>query len=271
MIEDLDKVDKSLLAPWQKLVAVNTFLSTHLQFLDKVDKSLQFLSKSGYVGKADLQHYDDKVVAVARKWTGITQRGSRKIMYLTPRHGGFGLFPTDIMAEVSVIAQATKYLWSKEKLLSQLVQGFLHATVLKRTGSADNSDLARFLNAVSKDKHNESKNLWSRTRVLTTTLKSKLPGFQWACRDTPVPALRERVLTPQTTEKELKSAYRETQLQSLLAKPDQGKLIAHTSLNAVSNHFVWKGQYIRYGDWFVFKARLNTIGLNGNNRWDPSK
>ena len=32
------------------------------------------------------------------------------------------------------------------------------------------------------------------------------------------------------------------------------------------------GQYVRYADWrFVFKARLNTIGLNGNNRWDASK
>ena len=262
MIEDLDKVDKSFLAPWQKLAAVNTFLSTRLQFL----------LKSGYVGKADLQRYDDKVVEVARKWTGITQRGSREIMYLTPRHGGFGLFPTDVMAEVSVIAQATKYLWSKEKLLSQLAQGFLHATVLKRTGSADNSDQSRFLNAESKDKHNEGKNLWSRTRTLTTTLKSKLSGFQWTGRDTPVPTLRGRVLTPQTTEKELKSAFREIQLQLLLAKPDQGKVMAHSSLNAVSNHFVWKGQYVRYADWrFVFKARLNTIGLNGNNRWDASK
>ena len=58
MIEDLDKVDVSLLTPWQKLSAVNTFLSTSLQFLLK----------------------------------------SVKDMYLTSRNGGFGLFPTDVMA-----------------------------------------------------------------------------------------------------------------------------------------------------------------------------
>ena len=56
--------------------------------------------------------------------------------------------------------------------------------------------------------------------------------------------------------------FRATQLQSFLAKPDQEKVMANSSLNEVSNHFMWKSQHIhvRYADWhFVFKARMSTI------------
>ena len=50
---DLEKVDSSDLAPWQKFEATNIFILSRLSFL----------LKSGYVLKGDLKDFDDKVTS----------------------------------------------------------------------------------------------------------------------------------------------------------------------------------------------------------------
>ncbi|GBN86748.1 hypothetical protein AVEN_50704-1 [Araneus ventricosus] len=58
---------------------------------------------------------------------------------------------------------------------------------------------------------------------------------------------------------------------SLLAKPDQGKVMEVVAQSGVSSHFITNGDYTRFSEWrFVHKARTNTLPLNGNRPWDRS-
>lgn len=76
------------------------------------------------------------------------------------------------------------------------------------------------------------------------------------------PGARSQVIT------RLRSAVTFYYLDSLLRKPDQGKVFEVSSRDGVSNHFMRGGSFTRFADWrFIHRARLDVLPLNGARRW----
>lgn len=266
LCKDLGLIDASLLAPWQKLSAVNTFLTSRLQFM----------LKSGFVLKEHLKQWDKEVKRRAKHWANLPKRASNEILYLSPQQGGFGLFPARTLADISTVTQATKFLWNGDGELANVARGVYRSTVLRRTGRDISTDPARFLNGDMEDSlggnYNDVASLWSRARISTRLLRKALPNLQWVGSPVPAPACGDALTPLKTFEADLKKAVRYSHLQTLIEKPDQGKVVACSSENRVSNHFTWRGQYIRFADWkFIFRARLNCLPLNGALRGKAAK
>ncbi|ERL95774.1 hypothetical protein D910_00275, partial [Dendroctonus ponderosae] len=78
MRRDLEKVDNSLLAPWQKCDAINTF----------VLPCLLFHLKNGVVPKTELSKFDREVKFAAKKWLNLPQRASVEPLYMSYKMGG---------------------------------------------------------------------------------------------------------------------------------------------------------------------------------------
>jgi hypothetical protein len=74
MTRNLEKINGSLLAPCQKIDAVNTV----------VMPCIFFHLKNGVVQKRLLNQLHKKIKTVAKKWINLPQRASAEILYLQP-------------------------------------------------------------------------------------------------------------------------------------------------------------------------------------------
>jgi hypothetical protein len=72
MSENLDKVDGSLLAPWQKFDAINT----------SVLPCLSFHLKNGIVQKRSLNDFDKRLKAAGKRWLNFPQRAGPEPLYM---------------------------------------------------------------------------------------------------------------------------------------------------------------------------------------------
>ena len=266
---DLDKVDASALAPWQKFVATNTFILSRLSYL----------LKSGYVLKGDLKDFDDKVTRTAKKWISLPSKGSStEPLYIGNKEGGLGLFPLRTLADVVTDIQAHKYLSSPDPDIKELAVATLHEAVSKRARRpVVPEEQALFLDgSVEGDiglPSNDYSSLWARVRDSTVELKKKA-GVSWKVSNG-LPALHlEGVKLPnQAVEGKVKAAVRKHFLVKLHSKRSQGAVSRCASQNAISNHFIQRGAHTTFGDWkFIHRARLNVLANNGRpwNKKDRS-
>ena len=80
MIEDLNAIDESALAPWQKIDAVSTFINPRIEFI----------ARGGFVFKTLLYPIDKLTKKLAKRWLHLPQRASAEVVYLLPSQGGAG-------------------------------------------------------------------------------------------------------------------------------------------------------------------------------------
>ncbi|XP_046985876.1 uncharacterized protein LOC124555855 [Schistocerca americana] len=67
----------------------------------------------------------------------------------------------------------------------------------------------------------------------------------------------------------LRECLRQRLRNILLRKPDQGKVFECTRESTASNHFIAGGKYTRFADWrFIHRTRLGVVPLNGCRRFD---
>jgi len=72
MVNDANKIDESLLAPWQKIDELRTFIMPWLEFI----------LRGGLVKRAPLAFLDKTVKKLVKKWMCLPQRASAEVVFL---------------------------------------------------------------------------------------------------------------------------------------------------------------------------------------------
>ena len=100
LIVDLEKLENSLLAPWQKLDAVRTFLQPRLSYI----------LRAGEVKIKTLQNYRKKLISTLKRLCHLPIRATNHYFFASQSAGGLGL--QDPIADVHVqkVIQAIKML-----------------------------------------------------------------------------------------------------------------------------------------------------------------
>jgi hypothetical protein len=258
MRESLDLVDGSLLAPWQKFDAINTF----------VLPCITFHLRNGVVQKKSLDDFDKKLKAAGKRWLNLPQRAGAEPLYLSYRMGGVNLLPLNLLADVSQLVHGIRLLQSTT--MGKLSHTILQAVVEKRIRrAAQPSDLVDYLNgrmdARFAKKSTDATNVWTRLRSATRRIQKKI-SVEWALGTDLQPQLQLRGVSLRASDVEysLRQAVREYFRRQLLNKPDQGKVYEVTSATAPPNHFLRNGDFTSFAVWrFIHPARLDCVPLNG--------
>jgi hypothetical protein len=115
----LTQISNSLLAPWQKLDAINTFILPRVSFH----------LKNGVVQKWPLNVLDRDIKHIGKKCLNLPQRASAEPLYLSYQWGGLNLLPLNVVADISQIVHGLGLLQSAH--LDKLALAFLTSIVHK--------------------------------------------------------------------------------------------------------------------------------------------
>ncbi|KAH1183272.1 hypothetical protein KIL84_004764 [Mauremys mutica] len=94
--QDAAKIDASLLALWQKINALNTFLILRISFI----------LRGSAVAKVPLNKADKIIRQLVKKWLFLPQRASNELVYIAHRHGGTIVTRMADLCDVAVITYA---------------------------------------------------------------------------------------------------------------------------------------------------------------------
>lgn len=271
VIKDIRAVDASLLAPWQRVEVLASFVLPRLDFL----------LRGATVEKRSLKAVDLQIRRVAKAWLNLPQRASAEVVYLPPSRGGCGLLPLSDLADVLTIAHAYRMLTAADAVVRALAWGSLRGVVARRVGHAPDCDeIASFLSGSleGRMRGGGEASLWSSARNAARRQAHKA-AIQWRwseatnemvveCRGAGGDTVKIPVSARQQVIHRLRSAVAEFYSGTLRGKPDQGKVFEVSSRAPVSNHFVRGGSFTRFADWrFIHRARLDVLPLNGARRW----
>ncbi|KAG5871525.1 hypothetical protein JTB14_028588 [Gonioctena quinquepunctata] len=272
MTFELERLDTSLLEPWQKIDALSTFI------LSKIS----FVLRGCQVQKNPLKVLDKNVKKALKAWMNLPQRASPELLYVPMKKGGAGVLPMADLVEVASIVQAYKMLTCPESLLHDTATSQLREVVQRRIGRHPSTmDLARYLSGDLTEEFGRDggdiSSLWSRARNASRRLSKRL-DVKWLVSDDTLSIQLGRDNAPgsftiapstrQHLEWRLKDALRKLYASSLSRKPDQEKTFECFSKNAASNHFLRSGFATRFCDWrFIHRARLDCVPLNATRRF----
>ena len=273
LVADVGAISASLLAPWQKVETVATFLLPRLDFL----------FRGGDVKKTPLNEADRILRRTVKSWLNLPQRASAEVVYIPPSWGGCGLPPLADLADVTTVAHAFRILNADDPVVARVARSALVEAVRRKIRREPNEeDIAGYLSgSVEGDlalPSTSRASFWSRVRAAAARTANKI-GYRWrwdsgrAELSLECPARGGRKVTvPPAAKRQvigrMRAAVSEHYMSVLLAKPDQGKVFEATSRHGASNRFMRSGKFIRFADWrFVHRARLDVLPLNGARRW----
>ena len=116
---DLDQINELLLAPWQKLDMIRTF----------VQPSLAFALRAGEPEKASLVKYRQKLIQIVRNICNLPSRATQSIIFASKKIGGLGLQDPLVEVDVQTVVQAIKMLSSNDPLVSNVAKAELRQSV----------------------------------------------------------------------------------------------------------------------------------------------
>ena len=262
---DLQSIDQSLLAPWQKGDAVWRFLMARMPFH----------LTNGVVSKTELKELDKEVRRKGKKWMNLPQRASAELVYLNPKQGGLGLLPLADLHEIAQMSAALRLLHCRDNAISTLANKVIIEVAAKRAQRpVTMREVSEYLNGSLEPPFdtpaNDASSRWTRLRMAMRTARAKGLDVKWCTTDEGSLTLkhRNRVVRPLAALRYLAYETRLRYLQSLTSKKDQGKVFEVSALSPHSNHFLRSGSFTEFRAWrFIHRARVDTVPLNGNRRW----
>ncbi|KAG5322724.1 PO21 protein, partial [Pseudoatta argentina] len=126
IVSDLRAVDRSLLAPWQKIEILGTFILPRLDFL----------LRGARVLKSPLTAVDLKIRRHVKSWLNLPQRASAEGVYMPLRWGGCGLLPLSDLADILTVAHAYRMLTVRDGAVRELAWESLRGVIGRRIGHA---------------------------------------------------------------------------------------------------------------------------------------
>ena len=267
LIRDLESIEKSLLAPWQKLDMIRTFLQP----------SLTFALRAGFPRNDNLLVYRSHLVAAVRRICVLPTRASTSYIFAHKRVGGLGLLDPTLEADVQAIIHAVKMLSCPDPTVRNIANAEVNQTVRLAARSNPTPALkSKYLSSLPDDRLTNLRyniqSLWTRVRKSARNL-----GIEIKFNDKGLP-----ILSTETTGSVLaKEASRflhfhvqDRFASTLLALPDQGKVGRALTTDTFANGSTWQynGLNIRFRDWrFIHRARLNCLPVNSvKSRWSNS-
>jgi hypothetical protein len=236
---DLDLLNESLLAPWQKIDAVVTFLVPRLDFI----------LRGADVAVKPLKSIDKKMKKFVKSWLNLPQRASAEVVFFSSPLGGAGILPFCDMRNVCALTHGYRLLTCPDDVVRETAWDTLKTAVrlkIRREPAMD--EIASYLNGSTEDDMSNTNadvpSLWSRVRICTRALRRTVNVVWWWCatrnelqiivprpgkqpdQARAHPAARRQVCGL------VKTALRDAYLQRLLKKPDQGKVYSVTSLRS---------------------------------------
>ena len=268
MADDLQRVESSLLAPWQKLDAYRTF----------IQPCAAYVMRAGECQKKPLKRLRGELVRTARKICNLPTRAATNFVFADRRAGGLGLIDPNVDADIQTVTQAVRMLSSPDDTTRTVAVAQLTSVVhrtIHRPPTEEEAD--QFLSGSMEGDLANSGNsgqistLWSRARAAARRLKIGFVGCFSGSVTTKTSAGREAPAKSITTI--LRAAARENYTQELLSLPDQGKVAQSLHQDPFINGSSWMvaGNFIRFCDWrFIHRARLNCLPTNAAaKRWKP--
>ncbi|CAM4593352.1 unnamed protein product [Caretta caretta] len=228
ILQDAAKIDASLLAPWQKIKALNTFLIPRISFA----------RRGSTVAKVPLNKAGKIVWQLVKKWLFLPQRASNNLVYIAHRHGGANVPRMGDLCDIAVITHTFLLLTCPDAMVRNIAANALHDATKKRIGRApSNQDTASFLSGSLDGEFGRDgrdiASLWSCARNATCRLGKRISCcWEWCeeCQElgVRVPQIRSEdntIITPSASgmlERTLKAAIHSLYMEALKRKPDQG-------------------------------------------------
>ena len=264
LIDDLNKVEASLLAPWQKLDLIRTFLQP----------SLTFALRAGFTQKQTLTDLRKQLVATVKSICNLPNRATTHYIFAHKKTGGLGLQDPTAEVDVQAVVHAVKLLSSNDPTVAHIARAELLQTV--RHASQANPTAALVSNYLSSAEDRRLENIryrvssvWTRARNATRRL-----GLKINFSATEAPTIEDENVLPVPAVQACRFLHAHVQLShsaELTALPDQGKVARTLQNDQYANGSTWQftGLNLRFRDWrFVHRARLNCIPLNSpKSRW----
>ncbi|GMS90242.1 hypothetical protein PENTCL1PPCAC_12417, partial [Pristionchus entomophagus] len=122
MTAELEKIDESSLAPWQKFDGLRTFIYPQVTFH----------LTHGTVPKAPLITLDKKIKKAAKRWLFLPQRASNEVLWVDHSRGGQSLLPLSLLADVGQVTHAVSLLHSRDPAVADLALRTAREVATKR-------------------------------------------------------------------------------------------------------------------------------------------
>ena len=266
LIKDLELIRDSLLAPWQKLDAIRTFLQP----------CLTYALRASPVTQASLKELHNTLTATLRKIMNLPRRATNSYLFSSKQSGGLTMQNPYDERHIQTIVQAMKMLSSADPLVTSIAHDQLHSIVqrcLHRPPSE--AEIDAFLSGSLEGdlaNHGSSSNgqtLWSRARISARHLNLTFRDARSA--NPKIANSDSATATAKSVASFLHRTVRQTYDNELKAKPDQGKVAraVENDQYATSSSWHFSGAGIRFCDWrFIHRARTNTLPTNAaKSRW----
>lgn len=271
LIRDLEAVRSSLLAPWQKLDAIRTF----------IQPCLTYALRAGNPLKKSLHEYRALLLKAVRDICNLPTRASASYIFAGKSAGGLAFQDPTVESDLQAIVQAIRMLSSSDDKVTTIAKAELKKFVRNTTQSAPTAELiSKYLSAVSdprldKLSYSTHSSLWSRVR-----LACRRQRVTFVFSDTNPPHVSadesEGILSKQISVF-LHRLVQQRSASDLMSLADQGKVARCMAGDQYGNGSSWhmNGLNIRFKDWrFIHRARLNLLPLNANkslfSRTDPT-
>ena len=263
----VSKVETSLLAPWQKLDAIRTFILT----------KISFSQRASFVNKGPFEKFLKCLNKALKNICYLPKRACNAYFYSDRKCGGLGLLNPKLDHDVQSITQALKMLTSPDTRLRSMANYQLSSTIEDCLGRPPTiEERLDFLSGSKEGDLSKYKigtkfeTIWTRCRHAANRLGVKFSSNSQSevqlrivnRFDHSKPIGRAKVV------EHLRAVARSIKSKELLDLRDQGKFARSHVLdpNSKDNGSAWifNGHGIRFCDWrFIHRARLNLLPLNG--------
>ncbi|XP_075534054.1 uncharacterized protein LOC142567779 [Dermacentor variabilis] len=251
-----------MLAPWQRLDAVKTF----------VFAALNFAMRCGSLGKAEWSRLDTTLRPLIKRTLYLPANAANDYLYGSSAAGAFGIPVAAEISDICRIDNAFKLLSSADTEVQDLaLQALIVVTCRRLRRIAEPGDMDAYLSGETEGDFRATatqlQSVWTEapkaSRRLGVTWEFGKDGRRISRGDITLgPRKRTKV------EKTLRTALANVRDHDLHQKPSQGKVRECVAADRSCSHIVRTGQFTRFAHWrFVHRAPLNVVPLNAARPW----
>ena len=260
LIKQVDLIAASLLAPWQKIDALRTF----------VQPCLTYALRAGNPLMKSLDCYRSTLVRALRDICNLPDRATAKYFFSHKKTGGLAFQEPRTECDVQAIVQAVRILSSQDPAVSTMARHELRYIVRRSTQSEPTPELISIYLSSLPDRRTEHLNytyssLWSRVRE---ACRRQRVTFHYSdANEVTISADESEHVKSKVVATFLHRLVQSRCGDALMALKDQGKVARCLSQDLYANGSTWHctGLNLRFKDWrFIHRARLNVVPLNAN-------
>ena len=261
LIKHIELIGASLLAPWQKVDALRTF----------VQPCVSYVLRAGNPEMQSLDLYKSTLVRTLRDVCNLPNRATASYFFSHKRCGGMAFQEPRTECDVMAVAQAVRILSSSDPAVATIARNELKYIVRRSTQSEPTPELLSTYLSSLPDRRTEKlyytySSLWSRVRQACRRLRVSFHYSETASDVTISADDSEHVKSNQV----ITFLHRLVQSRfgdELMQLKDQGKVARCLTDDQYANGSTWHctGLNLRFKDWrFIHRARLNVVPLNAN-------